>query len=206
MMPPDAVRSRTGEDTKQARELVLSATSGSTRAFHRLADRFQEEVFRMIYHRVRSRLDAEDLTQDVFLKAFRHISKLKKPEIFRSWLFSIALNHVRDFLRKRKFRQLLTVGQRGSDEADAEPVDPASLGGLSQLERRQFWDTVTRILGDMSVAEREVFMLRYFDQLIIADIARILKKGESTVKTLLYRAIEKFKVHPDSAELLEMLP
>ncbi|MBC2711375.1 MAG: sigma-70 family RNA polymerase sigma factor [Desulfosarcina sp.] len=152
------------------RELVLSAASGSTLAFHRLADLYQDAVYRMVYHRVRSRMDAEDLTQDIFLKAYRNLPRLKTPDRFRS------------------------------------SVDPAAPDGFSEWGRRQFWKTVADILKKMSATEREVFILRFFDQQSIAEIARILTKGESTVKTHLYRAIAKFKAHPASARLEELLP
>ncbi len=188
------------------RELVLSAASGSTLAFHRLADLYQDAVFRMVYHRVRSRMDAEDLTQDIFLKAYRNLPRLKTPDRFRSWLFSIALNRVRDFARQQKLRRLIGLREGESPESDTDTADSAVPDGFLEWGRRQFWKTVADILKKMSATEREVFILRFLDQLGIAEIASILKKGESTVKTHLYRAIAKFKAHPASARLEELLP
>jgi RNA polymerase sigma-70 factor (ECF subfamily) len=191
---------------ERTRELVLSAKAGSTRAFHRLADLHQDAVFRMVYHRVHSRMDAEDLTQDIFLKAFRHLNKLKTPERFRSWLFSIALNRVRDFIRQQKLRRLFGLAAVDTDEPETDPEDPAAPDGLSRVERQEFWETVETIMHTMSTMEREVFTLRFIDQLGIASIARVLKKAESTVKTHLYRAIAKFKSHPASMGLEGRMP
>jgi len=203
---PSAPLSHPGPGEATTRELVLSAAAGSTRAFHRLADRYQEAVFRMIFYRVRSRMDAEDLSQEVFLRAFRHLPRLEDPERFRSWLFSIALNRVRDFMRRQQLRRFFGAGQPVADAAEDEPTDSGATDGLARLARRQFWDAVAGILAGMSAAEREVFRLRFLDQLEIVEIADILKKGESTVKTHLYRAIAKFKAHPDAAGLAEALP
>jgi len=188
------------------RELVQSAASGNTLAFHQLADHYQVAVFRLIYHRVRSQLDAEDLTQDVFLKAYRNLHKLKAPDRFRNWLFSIALNRVRDFIRQQKLRRLFGLLADDSPETDREPMDPDAPDGFEQAGKRQFWETVTSMLAILSATEREVFILRFLDQLAIAEIAAVLQKSESTIKTHLYRAMAKFKAHPASAMLTEVLP
>lgn len=197
--PPDTTE-------RQTRELVLSATSGSALAFHRLADLHQPAVFRMIYHRVHSRMDAEDLAQDVFLKAYRHLHKLKTPHRFRSWIFSIALNRIRDYYRQQRLRRFLGLGDTDSSESDPDLIDPTAPNGFSELGRREFWDLVAVILKKMSATEREVFMLRFIDQQGLAEIAHILNKGVSTVKTHLYRAIAKFKAHPASSRLKDVLP
>ena len=60
----------------------------------------------MVFYRTHSRMDAEDLTQDVMLKAYRHIARLKSPEVFRSWLYRIAVNRVKDYYRRKKFKSL----------------------------------------------------------------------------------------------------
>ena len=89
--------------------LVNQAREGNRSAFSQLADQFYKEIFRMVFYRVRSRIDAEDITQDVFLKAYQKISSLKEAAKFRGWLFSITLNRIRDFQRKKRFRS----GQSG---------------------------------------------------------------------------------------------
>ena len=71
----------------QPDQLVEQAQAGDHLAFHRLADHYQPEIFRMIYYRTWSRMDAEDLTQDVFLRAYKHIGRLEAPGLFRSWLY-----------------------------------------------------------------------------------------------------------------------
>ncbi len=204
-MPPSrrnpSSHSSTGRSGTQIRDLVLSAADGSTRAFHQLADRYQNDVFRVVYHRVRSQMDAEDLTQEIFLTAYRHLPRLKRPERFRSWLFSIALNRIRDHLRRNRWKRLLGLGSDNAGEADPDRIDGAESGGMSPWERRDFWNIVAVIGKRMSAGEREVFTLRFIDQLSIVEIAQVLHKGESTVKTQLYRAIAKFRAHPEAIHL-----
>jgi len=178
----------------QVAQLAQQAGQGDRVAFSRLVDRFQPEMLRMVYYRVRSHAEAEDLTQDIFLKAFRNIGRLREPDKFRSWLYRIALNRVRDHHRRRRLRALF-----GSDaefnEADVtapkgEDNEPEA---LSHVLRAEFWQQIGLILRKLSAMEREVFMLRFFDHLNINDIAVTLNKSDSTVKTHLYRALAKFK-------------
>jgi RNA polymerase sigma-70 factor (ECF subfamily) len=138
-------------------------------------------------------MDAEDLTQDVFVRAYRSISRLRKPQRFRSWLYTIAVNRVNDYLRKKRVRSIFKSADEGPEvqpEADDRRENPEA---LEQVLKEDFWRQVGRIAKRLSKMEREVFMLRFMDDLNIAEIAKILKKSESTVKTHLYRALAKFK-------------
>ena len=85
---------------------VEQARNGDRVAFHQLVDKFQPGIYRMIYYRTGSQEDAEDLTQDVFMKAYKNLKGLKTTAVFRSWLYRIAVNRVRDFYRKKQFMSL----------------------------------------------------------------------------------------------------
>ncbi|MFW6243877.1 MAG: sigma-70 family RNA polymerase sigma factor, partial [Desulfovibrionales bacterium] len=71
---------------------VRRARSGERSAFERLVEWYQERVYRLVYYRIRSQADAQELTQDVFLKAYKNLPRLKEDGKFKSWLFSIAVN------------------------------------------------------------------------------------------------------------------
>jgi len=189
------------KDSKQTASLVEKAKSGNRFAFEQLADSFHQGIFRMVYYRTHSTMDAEDLTQDIFLQAFKNLSRLKEPHKFKSWLFSIALNKVRDFHRKKRFQNLFgsfsekeNEGQPGSEQ-DGVPE------AMNNLIRHDFWRNVNILLDKLPRMEREVFALRFMDHLSIKEISAVLKKGESTVKTHLYRAIGKFREDPFMLEL-----
>ena len=85
------------------------------RTFDQLIDRYQGDIYRMIYYRIRARMDAEDLTQDVFNRAIRSISRLREPDRFRSWLFRIAVNRVIDYLRKKSVRSIFKSADESPD-------------------------------------------------------------------------------------------
>jgi len=178
--------------SRQTVILTEEAVAGSETAFNSLVDLFQEAIFRMAYYRTLSRMDAEDITQNVFIKAFKNISRLQSPERFKSWLFSIALNQVRDFYRKKRLLTMLGLSGKGDDhEQDYEEENAPD--PLDNLMRQDFWKHVELFLDKLSRMEREIFTLRFMNHLGIREISNILKKNESTVKTHLYRALGKFR-------------
>ena len=156
----------------------------------------------MIFYRVRSQVDAEDITQDVFLKAFQKISGIKDAAKFRGWLFTIALNRVRDFQRKKRFRALFKAEDEQIESHPDSPADQNQPQALDAVMRKDFWHQIGKLLKKLPNMEREVFLLRFFDHLSIHEIAGVLKKSESTVKTHLYRALAKFKREPVMRQLL----
>ncbi len=188
--PDNSNLSGQGEQTAR---LVILAQNGDHTAFHRLADRYQPEIFRMMYYRTRSRMDAEDLTQDVFLRAYKQIGRIESPALFRSWLYRIAVNRVKDFYRRQRIKSLVgwvSMDEEGFRESEEMVVAPDA---EERLDRRDFWNRVEGLLERLSKKEREAFLLRFFDQLSIQEMTTAMGKNESTVKTHLYRALNKIK-------------
>ena len=180
-------------------ELIARAADGHRAACERLAARYHQAVFRMIYYRVGRRMDAEDLTQEVFIQMLRRLPTLRRPDRFRSWLFRIATNRVRDFRRKRWLQRALgTIAGADDPPEAADPETPET-----RLMDRDFRDGLFGFLDTLSKWEREVFLLRFMDGLTIPETAEVLGRGESTIKTHLYRAIRKFKASPELREMID---
>jgi RNA polymerase sigma-70 factor (ECF subfamily) len=114
------------------------------------------------------------------------------------------VNGVRDFHRRRKFLGLFNISTEENDPECEQPDigvndEPAALDALL---KREFWGQAERVAERLSRWEREVFFLRFLDELSITEIAETLHKSESTIKTLLYRGIKKFR---DEGSFLHML-
>lgn len=188
-MRGDGTRGHEGGEAGESVSLVMAARAGDRRSFEQLVAVYQGGVYRMVYARMQNRHDAEDVVQDVFLSAYRGLSSLRDPGMFRAWLYSIALNRVRDFMRRRKLATLFGFARNEvpEDFPDAGP------DGYDHLAARRFWSGINEFLDSLPSLQREVFRLRFIDDLGIQEIAVALGKNESTVKTHLYRAVEKFK-------------
>lgn len=186
----------TGEASHTASRVMTLATQareGNKTAFDQLIDLFHEDIYRMVYYRTGNRMDAEDITQEIFLNAFNSLSKLKNVERFRAWIFSIGLNRVRDFYRKKRVLSIFKIDtEKGEVEApDTTFTDPPE--ALENLMKQEFWRHIGLLLNKLGRKEREVFLLRFIDHLSINEISHVLKINESSVKTHLYRALHKFR-------------
>jgi RNA polymerase sigma-70 factor (ECF subfamily) len=173
--------------------LVDQAKSGSRTAFGQLVELFHEDIFRLVFYRVRTHMDAEDITQETFMKAYKNLSKLKKAERFRPWLYKIGLNQVNDFYREKRILAIF------KDYSDIDDIDQSDIkrddlpDALNTLLKQEFWKHIGLFLDRLSRMEREVFLLRFLDNLHIKEVSQILKRSESSVKTHLYRALKKFR-------------
>ena len=173
-------------------ELVEKTREGNRLSFQELVSIFQEDIYRLAYYRTYSQMDAEDLTQEVFEQAYRKMHSLHDPQRFRAWLYSIAVNRCNDFLRKRKYLALLQM--RTAQEQDVMDTGSNMSNDYSdKIEKKRFWQKVKLMLRKLSAMEREVFTLRFMDHRNIKEIALILDKSESTIKTHLYRALNKVR-------------
>jgi RNA polymerase sigma-70 factor (ECF subfamily) len=201
MLKPGMDEEKVGPTDSEA-FLVENARAGDHRSFEKLVEQYRVSIFRMVYYRTQSRMDAEDLTQEVFLQAFRSISKLRNTELFSAWLYRIARNRVRDFHRRKRVVAFLGFSQEGGEHDPAAGREAESPDALDDLVRRDFWKHVGAFLEELPRREREVFTLRFLDQLSIREIVEVVGKNESTVKTHLYRAVGKFRREPEMVRYL----
>ena len=156
--------------------IVRQAIEGNQWAFTELYDEHFDKVYRYIYFRVSSQAEAEDLTQEVFLKALQSIGSYKWRDVpFASWLFRIAHNQVIDYMRKRSKHKKVPL----EEAAAVSMEDPVAITE-QMLEAQELVSAIKRL----PTAQQEVISLRFLAGLTIADIARILSKSEGTVKAL----------------------
>lgn len=168
-------------------ELVSGALAGSEDAYRRLVTRFQRPIFSLIVRMVRDRQLAEDLTQEVFIKAFRALSSYDHRRKFSSWLFKIAHNATIDHLRKG---QLQTVPLEDPTRDGADWVDRLEDGVANPEQLRQrveLADMLESAIGELRPAYREVMLLRHREELSYQEIAEVTAASLGAVKTNLHR-------------------
>jgi len=161
--------------------LVRQAVQGDQEAFAQLYEEYFDRIFRYVAVRIGDKAEAEDMTQQVFLKAIKSISSFKwKGAPFSAWLFRIAHNQLVDNLRKKKkqpatlFDETLVSGGSNPQFLAERKVEIEQL----QLATRQLTD-----------AQREVISLRFAGELSVAEVAKIMGKSEGAVKSLQHSAI-----------------
>ncbi|HEY3081665.1 MAG TPA: sigma-70 family RNA polymerase sigma factor [Chloroflexota bacterium] len=167
--------------------LIAAAVGGDAPAFAALYDRYVDRVYRHVYYRLGDRGDAEDLTQQVFLNAWRAIGRYRCTGApFVAWLFTIAHNAVAGFYRRAKATRDL--------ELELEPVatarwtDPEA-EALAAYDRA----AVRRAILRLKPEQQQVVIMRFVEGLPYAEIAAALGKGEGHVRVLQHRALHELR-------------
>jgi len=165
--------------------LVQRAIGHDAEAFGRLYDMHVDRVYRHIYYRVGNEADAEDLTQQVFLKAWQAIHRYKKmASPFVAWLMTISHNLIVDFYRTRKDRAYLEA----EILADSSTPSPERAAEAS-FEQHRLRRAILQLGGD----EQQGVMLRLIEDFEFAEIASLLKKNEGNIRVILHRALVKLR-------------
>lgn len=175
-------------------ELVSEYLRGDEKAFHELVNRYLQPIYNFVFSSVRDAAQAEDITQEVFIKAWTHLRRFDLSRNFKVWLYAIAKNCIFDFLRKKKTIpfSLLEKEDEVYEILDKEP-QPDEILRLSDSGK-----TLDEALAKLSLDYREVLLLYYRDGFNFREIAEILKTSVNTIKSRHLRATAMLKkiLHP----------
>lgn len=162
---------------------------GETEYFSVFLDRYSRPLYALIVQIVGCPEDAEELLQDVFLKAFRHLSSYKGDCRFSTWIYRIAYNAAISATRKRK-RELLYIEENTINTVSDEAADSvlASAESEEQLER------LNRAIDQLSGEEKALITLFYYEEKSMEETAEVLKISVANVKVRLHRTRKKIYV------------
>ena len=176
--------------------IVHQCLSGNTGAFALLVDKYKSRLFALVYAKVGQFEDAEDITQDVFLNAYRKLSTLRRWDNFYAWLYSIASNRCKEFHRAKGRR--LDVAHL----ADQSENYQADMDAHTEKLRNE---QIHEALDSLSEIHRQVLVLRYMAGMRSKEIARTLRVSPNTVNQRLMRARTQLKAVLNE-EAITMIP
>jgi RNA polymerase sigma-70 factor (ECF subfamily) len=165
--------------------------TGNREAFRVLVERYERMVFDLAYQYADSPEDAEDLAQDIFVRAYHRIEDLRNPDRFSSWLYGIALNCCRDYAKNVRRETYAFSRTENQDDADALPDErPAQDEALIVEERsEQLWEA----LEELSSTYATPFLLKYRDGLTYKAMSKRLDVSVSALKVRVHRARKKLQ-------------
>jgi RNA polymerase sigma-70 factor (ECF subfamily) len=170
-------------------DLIRRSQEGDGEAFGVLIERYKGKVFSLAYGFTRDRTAADDLAQEVFIKAYYSLPRFKARSEFGTWLYRIAVNHAKDYLRKNRSRQkdvsIEDIGENRLAAAEGNREDIRS-----GEERRAM---VLAAVGRLPEKYRVVLTLRDIEGMSYEDIARILALSPGTVDSRLHRARQRLR-------------
>jgi RNA polymerase sigma-70 factor (ECF subfamily) len=172
--------------------VLARARQGDNDAFRVLVEKHSRSAFRLAFRMTGNEQDAEDVVQESFLRAFRHLSRFEARADFGTWLYRIVANCSVEMMRTRQARQN-RARMEPLDETIAVPAGdnpgPDRLAESADIQRR-----VTVALEGLSPLERAAFTLRHYEGRTIDEISRTLKLGTSAAKHAVFRAVKKLRV------------
>ena len=169
-------------------ELVALAIDGDTDAFNQLVVRWERPIYGLAYRVLGREEDARDVCQEAFLRAFRSIKGFKGQAKFSSWLYRIALNLCRDWMRKER-RTGFVQPPEDIELTESRLVDPISETVEDLIIRRDLGRSVSKVMATLSEDQRTAIVLKEYHGLTFQEIADLLECPLSTVKTRLYQGL-----------------
>jgi len=179
-------------DDRSDAELLRDHLAGDPDAFDRLMSRYADELFGFVLRFVNNAAVAEDLVQEAFVQVHLSAATFDERRAFKPWIYTIAANKARDYLRSRGRRQMQSLDSTGASDDGPSVADsleanvPAAADELDADEQRE---RVRALVAGMPEHLRTVLLLGYFQQLPYAEIAEILQIPVGTVKSRLHAAV-----------------
>lgn len=172
--------------------LVAQFKSGSQKAFDELMKRYERRIFGYLLRSVRNYEDAEDLTLEVFFKAYRALDSWEPKAKFSTWLYTIASNLAIDYHRSKARQPVYVFEDEDVIEARLVATDISS-NPEKQLEDKERGRIIREAVDELSSKQKAVFMLTRYEGLQIREVAEALGMAEGTVKIHLHRAMKKLQ-------------
>jgi RNA polymerase sigma-70 factor, ECF subfamily len=183
----------------QDAELIREAQKGSRAAFDVLVRQYDQAVLRLALHLTGSEQDAQDIHQEAFLKAYRHIGSFRFECSFYTWIYRIVTNLCLDHLRRRKTRRedsAVMVDTTGEEhDVTLNMSDERAMANPGrELDRKILGQRIQDALGKLTPRERTVFELKHYQGLRLRAIGEMLNTTEETAKNTLFRATRKLRL------------
>ena len=165
-------------------QLIKKAKEGNRDAFGQIYNLFYRRIFRYCKFNLRNEQDSQDICQETFLKAWKSISNFteKKGGSFQAYLFRIARNLIIDASRKKKEVQLKEYLEIESEENLDEHVDKES-------ENQK----VKTAIGKLKEKDRQIILLRYFEEMTTAEVAKVIGTKEGAIRVRIHRILKNLR-------------
>jgi len=179
----------------EAQILVDRICQGDVSAFQTLVEKYKRKVYYLAYDMVGDHQEAEDVSQEVFIKVYRALKGFRRDAKMSSWIYQITVNSAIDLLRRRKAKPSVNLEdfdhigfQENPAGTGSAVMDPEASAVASLFQSR-----IQQALGRITARERVVFVMRHYNDFQIDEIADVLEVSAGTVKSLLFRALQKLR-------------
>jgi len=171
-------------------ELVKLIQAGNADLFAVVIERYQGKLFAYLYRLIGGREEAEDLLQDVFIKAFRNLKSYDSDRKFSSWIYRIAHNEAVNYIKRKSLKRFISWEDVTSTK-DKLVSNNTEDGADREWLRKEAIQEIDEAINNLPIKYKQVLILRYYSEKSYEEISEILQKPVNTVGTLINRAKRK---------------
>jgi RNA polymerase sigma-70 factor (ECF subfamily) len=176
------------------KELIRRLQAGEASAFRVLVENHKRALFNLAYDLLGNAQDAEDISQEAFIKVYRSIGEFRGEAQLSSWMYRIVVNLCLNRRRKKALSEMeLRESFEGDERHSSTPTSDHAANPEKATESEMIRQHLRRALDRLSPQQRTIFILRHDDDLPLAEISKMLKISEGTVKSQLFRALRKLQ-------------
>ena len=168
-------------------ELVQLFQKGDESAFNHLVLRYQEKVYWVARRFMNDHDSADDVTQEVFTKAYKSLGEFRSESSVYTWLYRITVNIALNSLRRQKIREFFRIDEL-FETADRENLTPEEA-----VEKQEEQTLIEQAIARLPEKQKAVFVLRYYDELPYEEIAKLLKTSVGGLKANYFHAVRKIQ-------------
>ena len=174
-------------------QLIQRFQAGDSEVFDLLYLRYRDRIYGVIRSIISNRDDALDITQDVFLKAYQGLGNFKRTSQLYSWLYRITINRCIDFMRRGAKHRAISSDPVSDDMFYPHEANRHLLAPSKAVENKEFWIILRRAVTELTPKQREVFILRYREELPLKEISAKMGLSIGTVKAHLFHAHQSLR-------------
>jgi len=171
-------------------ELVLKAQDGDVRAFDELVERYHDRIYNLTYNMTSNREDAEDLTQEIFVKAFKALPRFKGKSSFYTWLYRIAINKTINYRKKRNRNRPISLDQFDQEIKTDETYHDLTAKGspLRNINLTELQQKLNAAMQTLSEKHRAVLVMHDMQGIPHDEIAKVVGVSSGTIRSRLFYA------------------
>ncbi len=175
-------------------KLITRTLAGDESAYAELMDRYRGQLFHLLYKMVYSRIEAEDLVQEAFIKAYKGLESFNREYAFSTWLYKIAVNNCIDYLRKKRLQTYsYDKPMAGKDGEMRREYPDRDAGTDKPMLEKEKSTIINQAIDSLPEKYRTVIHLRHREEMAYEEIAELLDIPIGTVKARIFRAREQLK-------------
>jgi len=175
-------------------KIIESCLLGNTQMFSRVIDNYKNMVYNLAYKMSNNSQEAEDISQEAFMRAYQSLARFNPSYKFSTWLYQITLNIIRDRFKKKELNYVSLDTPLETDDSEFYPQPADFTNNPEQIiAQKENLRAIQQAILSLPLKYREVVVLRHLQDLSYIEISNILKLPAGTVKIRLYRAREQLK-------------